>query len=123
MRLLKKHTLIPADATPEQVKEALAQSSFRAIKRTLAILTGDPEKLLKKGRNIRDIMEFPLDDVIAIYNVVALTINYNLGQALAVIKQFIQFLPKLVKIRTINDTVGIFAEAEETDEDVEAESL
>lgn len=120
MKLLKEHQLIQLNATKEQVKEVLGKTSFRAVKRTLTILTGEHEKLLRKGRNIEDLLEFPLEEVIATYNVVALTINYNVERALEIIKNIIEYVPQLIKIKDVKDLKdlgSIFAEADEQEEE------
>jgi len=117
MKLLQKHELLPLEATKEQVAEFLSNSSFRSVKRTTALLSGDKERLLRKGRNVQEVMEYDLDKIIATYNFVALTINYNISKALEVFKQFIILWPTIKNVRSFDDVLGIFADAEESEDD------
>ena len=120
MKLLKKHELIPITATPDEAERILAESSFRAIRRTLAYLSGDKTKLLRKGRNLAELEEYELPIVITTYNKMALTINYNLEQAFAFAKNVAGYLPQILDINSPKDVIDIFSEAEEIEDENEA---
>jgi hypothetical protein len=117
MKFLQNHALIPLGASKQDIEAILAKTSFRACKRTLSILTGDKEKLFRKGRNIGDIMEFETNEIAAVYNAVALTINYNVSRAIELIGQLIIILPKLKGVKTFQDAVGLLAQEEDDSED------
>jgi len=117
MKLLQQHELIPINASEDEALRILSQSSFRAIRRTLAYLSGDREKLLRKGRNLAELEDYDLQTVIVTYNKMALTINYNLTQAFAFAKNVAGYIPSILDIDTPQDILDIFSEAEEIDED------
>lgn len=116
MKLFKEHELIPTNASKEEVEKILAESSFRAIRRTTALLSGDKESFFRINRNIEEILEYDLKVVTATYNLVALTINYRLDKALEIFKQFVELWPTLKNIQNLDDVIGIFASVEEEDE-------
>jgi hypothetical protein len=84
MPLFKELEPLQEGMTIEQIREQLTNSgvlngSFVAVKITEAILSGDADKLLRKGKNIDSICDYPAEQVITVYNNVVEEVNTRKG--------------------------------------------
>lgn len=84
MPILKELEPLQQGLTIDEIRTKLSNSgilngSFVAVKITESILTGDPEKLLRKGKNIDNICDYPAEQVTVVYNEVVAEINTRKG--------------------------------------------
>jgi hypothetical protein len=84
MPILKPLEPLEQGLTIDEIRTKLSNSgilngSFVAVKIAEAVLTGDSEKLLRKGRNIDSICDYPADQVTQVYNEVVAEINTRKG--------------------------------------------
>ena len=84
MPILKPLEPLEQGLTIEEIRTKLSNSgilngSFVAVKIAEAVLTGDKDKLLRKGKNIDSICDYPAEQVILVYNEVVAEINTRKG--------------------------------------------
>lgn len=80
MPILKTLQPIPAGATIEEIQQILSTNGvlnggFIAVRLTEFALTGDKEKLLRKGKNILSISNYSPEEIREVYNIVAANIE------------------------------------------------
>jgi hypothetical protein len=80
MPILKPLQPIPAGATIEEIQQILSTNGvlnggFIAVRLTEFALTGDKEKLLRKGKNILSITQHSPEEIREVYNIVAANIE------------------------------------------------
>jgi hypothetical protein len=71
--MFKQLIPISEGSTIEQVREHLETSgvlngAWKAVQVTEKVLTGDPERLMRKGKSINNICEYPAEEVIVVWN-------------------------------------------------------
>ena len=102
MPILKPLQPIPAGATIEQIQQLLSTNGvlnggYIAVRLTEYALTGDKDKLLRKGKNILSISNYPPDQVREVYNIVIANIeDSKLTFKQGIVKGF-EILAQLVK--------------------------
>lgn len=106
MSIIKPLTKLPVGSNIEQIKEHLSASgalngSFIAIRATEYILTGDKDKLLRKGKNILSIAEYPTEQIVSVYNVVVDNINDNKVTGKKVVEFLFSFITKALNAKGI----------------------
>lgn len=115
---------ISPDATAEQVAakkqellEALTESPMRIVRRILAALTSDRERIFRKDRNIQDIIEdHDLNRAILTYNIAVRTARERLGNFVSVLKVVYEWAPKVLDIIDVHFPNDVFIDLAQHEE-------